>query len=65
LIEDGLAWHRANLPIVNLVEQAKQPLIVSRRLRNVPSGGFGIAANFAAEQLFFIPRVYLPLVHRG
>lgn len=64
LYESGLEWHRANLPIITVVERAKQPLIVSQRLRNIPSGGFSIAANFAAEQLYYVPSLYLPLVFR-
>jgi peptide/nickel transport system substrate-binding protein len=38
---------------VQLVTEVKYPLIVSKRLGNVPHKGFAITANFAGEQLFF------------
>jgi len=60
LNQDALAWNRDNLPSLTLVEAAKQPLIVSQALRNVPSGDFTIAANFSAEQLFYDFGVYVP-----
>lgn len=53
LMAEGHAWSRENLPLITIVEQVKYPMIASKRLRNVPSGGFAIAANFAGEQLWF------------
>jgi len=37
----------------NTVGDNKLPLIVSARLENIPQSGFGIAANYSAEQFFF------------
>jgi peptide/nickel transport system substrate-binding protein len=53
LMEQGHAWSRENLPLITIVEGVKYPMIASQRLRNVPAGGYAIAANFAGEQLWF------------
>jgi peptide/nickel transport system substrate-binding protein len=53
LKERGLAWHREHLPMITFVENTQNPLIVSARMGNVPSGGTAIGANFAGEQFFF------------
>ena len=41
---------------IQLVTEVKYPLIVSKKLGNVPHAGFAITANFAGEQLFFKER---------
>lgn len=38
---------------VQLLTEVKYPLIVNKKLGNVPHKGFAIAGNFAGEQLFF------------
>jgi peptide/nickel transport system substrate-binding protein len=53
LREEGNAWSRENLPLIQIVEQVKYPMIARSTLRNVPQGGFAIAANFAGEQLWY------------
>jgi peptide/nickel transport system substrate-binding protein len=53
LKEEGYAWSRENLPLIQIVEQVKYPMIANKNLRNVPQGGFAIAANFAGEQLWY------------
>jgi peptide/nickel transport system substrate-binding protein len=53
LTEDGFAWQRTNLPYITIVENVKYPMVVSKKLGNVASGGFAIACNFAGEQLYF------------
>ena len=64
LYENALAWASCEPGRSStLSSSAKQPLIVSRRFVMSVSG-FTIAANFAAEQLFYLPRIYLPLVCR-
>ncbi len=42
-----------NLFIIVTAEKTKYPLIVNKKLGNVPTAGFAIAANFAGEQLFY------------
>ena len=42
-----------NLYIITTVERVKYPLIVNRKMRNVPTAGFAIAANFALEQMYY------------
>ena len=42
-----------NVYIILNVEKVKYPLIVNKNLANVPHAGFAIAANFAAEQMFY------------
>ncbi len=51
--DDAAAWQRDNLPIVKIVEGVKYPMIASKKLGNVATGGFAIALNFAGEQLYF------------
>lgn len=53
LKEQGYAWSRENLPLIQIVEKVKYPMIANKKLRNVPQGGFAIAANFAGEQLWY------------
>ena len=51
--DDSFAWQRDNLPLINIVEGVKYPMIASKKLGNVAQGGFAIASNFSGEQLFF------------
>ena len=53
LRERGFQWSRDNLPIITLVENVTYPMIANAQLGNVPQGGFAIAANFAAEQMYY------------
>ena len=53
ILAESIAWHRQYIPAIPLVEKAKQPLIVSARLKNVPRSGYSIAANYSLEQFFF------------
>lgn len=53
IVEQELAWHRENLPIITIVENVKYAMIASRKLGNIPSSGYAIAANFSGEQFFF------------
>ncbi len=53
IVEQELAWHRENLPIITMVENVKYAMIASRKLGNIPSSGYAIAANFSGEQFFF------------
>ncbi|MCI0562056.1 MAG: hypothetical protein MN733_26510, partial [Nitrososphaera sp.] len=53
LREAGYAWHRDNLPLITIVENVKYPMIFNAKMRNVPSGGYAIAANFAMEQVWY------------
>jgi len=41
------------IPAIYIAEEVKYPVIASAKLGNVPTSGYGIAANFAAEQFFF------------
>jgi peptide/nickel transport system substrate-binding protein len=52
-IEEGYQWAQTNLPYINFVEFVKYPLIVNKNLKNVPSGGYAIAANFSVVQMYF------------
>jgi len=42
-----------NLLFLPIAEKVKIPMIVSKRLGNVPHKGFSIAANYSMEQFFF------------
>jgi peptide/nickel transport system substrate-binding protein len=42
-----------NLYTIVTVERVPYPLIVNKDLRNVPTDGFAIAANFAMEQMYY------------
>ena len=53
LKEEGYAWARTNLPVIQIVEKVKYAMIANKKLHNVPQGGFAIAANFAGEQLWY------------
>ena len=53
ITEEAHQWQRDNLPIIKIVEGVKYPMVVSKKLGNVASGGFAIACNFAGEQLYF------------
>jgi hypothetical protein len=35
------------------VERVPYPLIVNKDMRNVPTAGFAIAANFSLEQMWY------------
>jgi peptide/nickel transport system substrate-binding protein len=51
-------WVRDNLPFINFVEDAKQPLLVNRRLGNIPSSAstaYANAANFSVVQMYYKP----------
>ncbi len=41
------------VPAIYITEKVKYPVIASAKLGNVPTSGYGIAANFAVEQFFF------------
>ncbi len=50
------AWKKMmydNVYVIVTVERVKYPLIVNKKLRNVPTSGFAIAANFALEQMYY------------
>ena len=53
LQDDAFAWERENLPMINIVEGVKYPMIANKKLGNVATGGYAIGMNFAGEQLFF------------
>jgi len=42
-----------NVWIIVTTERVKYPLVVSKKLGNIPHSGFAIAGNFAAEQFYF------------
>lgn len=42
-----------NVYSITTVERVAYPLIVNKDLRNVPTAGFAIAANFALEQMYY------------
>ena len=52
-IQAEYKWCRDNLPYINYVEFVKYPLIVNAKLKNVPVGGYAIAANFSVVQMYF------------
>jgi peptide/nickel transport system substrate-binding protein len=50
------AWKKMmydNLYCIVTVERVPYPLIVNKDLRNVPTAGFAIAANFSLEQMWY------------
>ena len=50
------AWKQMmydNVYTIVTVEQVPYPLIVNKDLRNVPTDGFAIAANFSLEQMYY------------
>lgn len=55
LKEQTFEWVRTNLPVIQIVETVKYPMIANARLNNVASAGFAIASNFAGEQLWYSP----------
>jgi peptide/nickel transport system substrate-binding protein len=55
LKEEQYAWSRTNLPVIQIVETVKYPMIANAKLNNVASAGFAIASNFAGEQLWYSP----------
>jgi peptide/nickel transport system substrate-binding protein len=50
---EKLAWEKQYLPVISIVGKAKQPVIVSARLGNIPRSGRDIAINYSMEQFFF------------
>lgn len=52
-VAKGLEWDRTNLPYINYVEFVKYPLVVNKNLKNVPTGGYAIGANFSIPQMYF------------
>jgi len=52
-VEAEYQWSRDNLPYINFVEFVKYPLIVNKNLKNVPSAGYAIGANFSIVQMYF------------
>lgn len=52
-VQAEYAWCRANLPYIEFVEHVKYPMIVNVHLKNVPIGGYAIAANFSVVQMYF------------
>ncbi len=58
IVEEGLKWARDNMPYINLVENVQYPMIVNKKLGNVPPTGtdaFAIGANFSIVQMYFKP----------
>jgi peptide/nickel transport system substrate-binding protein len=53
LAQEGWNWAQENLPQITIVESVKYPMIASKKLHNVPQGGYAIACNFAGEQLWY------------
>jgi peptide/nickel transport system substrate-binding protein len=50
------AWRQLfydNLYIITNVERVADPLIVNKDMRNVPTAGFAVAANFSLEQMWY------------
>jgi peptide/nickel transport system substrate-binding protein len=50
------AWKKMmydNVYVIVTVERVPYPLIVNKDLRNVPTSGFAIAANFSLEQMWY------------
>jgi len=50
------AWKKMmydNVYVIVTVEHVKYPMIVNKKLRNIPTAGFAIAANFAMEQVYY------------
>jgi peptide/nickel transport system substrate-binding protein len=50
------AWRKMmydNVYVIVTVEHTAYPLIVNKKLQNVPTAGFAIAANFAMEQMYY------------
>jgi peptide/nickel transport system substrate-binding protein len=50
------AWKQMmydNVYVIVTVERVPYPLVVNRDLRNVPTDGFAIAANFSLEQMWY------------
>ena len=50
------AWRKMmydNVYTIVTVERTKYPLIVNKKLQNVPTAGFAIAANFSLEQMYY------------
>lgn len=57
-VQEAYKWCRDNLPYINFVEHVKYPLVVNKKLGNVPESGapvYAIAANFSIVQMFFKP----------
>ena len=42
-----------NCYVIVTVERVAYPLVVNKALRNVPTEGFAISANFALEQMYY------------
>jgi len=53
LKREFLAWERQYLPVISFVGKAKQPIIASAKLGNIPRSGRDIAVNYSMEQFFF------------
>jgi len=55
--EDAIAgWKKMmydNVYVIVTVERVAYPLIVNKNLRNVPTEGFAISANFSLEQMYY------------
>jgi peptide/nickel transport system substrate-binding protein len=50
------AWKKMmydNVYVIVTVERVKYPLVVNKGLRNVPTSGFAISANFSLEQMYY------------
>jgi len=52
-VEAEYAWAREYLPRIPFVENVAYPMIVNKNLKNVPTGGYAIAANFSVVQMYF------------
>jgi len=53
LKREELAWEKQYLPVISFIGKAKQPIIVSSKLGNIPRSGRDIAINYSMEQFFF------------
>ncbi len=55
--EEAIAgWRKMmydNVYVIVTVENVKYPLVVNKKLRNVPTSGFAISANFSLEQMYY------------
>jgi peptide/nickel transport system substrate-binding protein len=52
-VDEGFKWCRDNLPYINFVEFVQYPLIINKKLMNVPIDGYAIGANFSVVQMWF------------
>lgn len=46
-------WYSEHLPFIFTVDYVGHPFLASKQLRNIPHGGFNIAAEYSAQQFFY------------